>query len=173
MACAPVTLGSAFATPGPAARSRRDAPRIDALFIDETIELPRPMAAFASASRQSLPVVGLSLDAAAHAGLGRVLAASNALVGLSCGATLFCLERIAWDHGFRLVERRQQLSGNAADDTCLRAVCEYLGATASAAAGAEARLVRSYRPSRADGLLHAWLMQKRRGAPTHLGPREA
>ena len=56
-----------------------------------------------------MPVVEVRLDAAGQAGLMRVLDKSHGIVGISSGATLFCLERIAWDHGFRLTGRSQRV----------------------------------------------------------------
>lgn len=121
--------------------------------------MPRQMAAFIKASSRTLPVVGIQLDAAAHAGLMRVLDKSQAIVGISSGATLFCVERIAWDHGFRLTERSQQCADDLTDDAFRRDVAAFLSRS-HAPAASPSPLARAYRPSRADGTLHAWVMQK-------------
>ena len=139
-----------------------EARSIDALLIDETIEMPGQMSTLIKASRQTLPVVGIHLDAVSHAGLMGVLNKSQAIVGISSGATLFCLERIAWDHGFRLIERSQQCADDTDDDTCRREVAAFLSGAHPLAASASP-VVRAYRPSRVDGTLHAWAMQKYAG----------
>jgi hypothetical protein len=134
---------------------------IDALLIDETIELPGPMAAFIGASRRTLPVVGVRLDAAAHAGLKRVLNGSHAIVGVSSGATLFCLERIGWDHGFRLTGRSERSTSAPGCDALRRDVAALLGGAARLPATILSPAARAYRPSRVDGTLHAWVMHKK------------
>jgi hypothetical protein len=85
---------------------------------------------------------------------------SQAIAGISSGATLFCLERIAWDHGFRLTGRSQRCTSDPGE-TCLQDLAAFLGGTHPAANPPS--LARAYRPSRADGLLHAWVMRKSAG----------
>jgi hypothetical protein len=148
-----------FGAYGPTARPRREARSIDALLIDESLEMPRQMAAFIDASTRALPIVGIQLDAAGEAALRRVLDKSHAIVGISSGATLFCLERIAWDHGFRLTRRSQHFASDPGDDAWRQDVAAYLSGTHTPAASPSA-LARAYRPSRADGILHASVMQK-------------
>ncbi|MBB4199846.1 hypothetical protein GGD83_003670 [Rhodoblastus sphagnicola] len=125
------------------------------------------MAAFIESAARTLPVVGLQLDAAAYAKLIGVLGKSRAIVGISSGATLFCLERMAWDHGFRLTQRTDHCAG----DACLEDVAAILSG-ARALAASPLILVRTYRPSRADGMLHAWVMQKSASLPIRQGRRE-
>jgi len=153
------------------ASRRREAPPIDALLIDETMAMPRPMPTLIRAGRRSLPIVGIQLDAASHDGLMRVLHESRAIVGISSGATLFCLERIAWDQGLRLTERRQQRAGDPGDATGWQDVADFLNGTHPLAAS-PSPVVRAYRPSRVDGTLHAWVMQKRAGPQFNLGRQE-
>jgi hypothetical protein len=137
---------------------RRNAQVIDALFIDAGIDMPCQLATFIKASRQTLPVVSIHLDAASHAGLKQVLDNSQAIVGISSGATLFCLERIAWDHGFRLTGRSQHCVG--ASDQDARQDVTAFPSGAHPAAPSPSILARAYRPSRADGTLHIWVMKK-------------
>jgi hypothetical protein len=137
----------------------REAQAIDTLLIDETIEIPGQMSLLAEANRQSLPVVGIQLDAASHAGLMNVLNKSQAIVGISSGATLFCLERMARDHGLRLTGRSQRCASDSGDDPCWRDVAALLNA-AHPHAASPSPLVRAYRPSRGDGTLHIWTMQR-------------
>ena len=137
------------------------------LLIDETIEMPRQMAAFIKASRQRLPVLGIQLDAAAHAGLMRVLNSSRAIVGISSGATLFCLERLAWDHGFRLRGRSQWCASEPGDEAFSQDLAAMLsGASAGPLASC------AYRPSRADATLHAWVIHKSARPPVVQDRRE-
>jgi hypothetical protein len=160
-----LAFASLFAIDAPAAtglsaRSRRTSRSIDALLVDETIGMPRAVAAFADASRRTLPVVAIGLDATAQAGLTRLLRDSRVIAGISSGATLFCLERIAWDHGLRLAGRNQ-IRSSALGDASLDDVAALL-AGAHPSGAVAAKLVREYRPSRADGVLHAWVMRKYR-----------
>jgi hypothetical protein len=156
---------------GPTAGRRRETRSIDALLIDATIEMPRPMAAFIKARMRTLPVVGIQLDAAAHAGLRRVLDESHAIVGISSGATLFCLERIAWDHGLRLTGRSQQCARDLDDVGCWQEVAAFLSG-AHPPVASPSHLARAYRPSRVDGMLHAWTMQKSACAPLRQGRQD-
>jgi hypothetical protein len=159
VAFAALACKAGFGAYGPTARRRAEARSIDALLIDETIALPRQMTAFIKASRRTLPVVGIRLDAAAHAGLLRVLEKSHAIVGISSGATLFCLERIGWDHGFRLTGRTQHCTSDPGVGAWRQDVAAYLSGAHSPAASA-LLLARAYRPSRVDETLHAWVMHK-------------
>ena len=171
LAFAAVACTAGVGAYGPTAGRRREARSIDALLIDETIEMPRQMAAFINARRQTLPVVGIQLDAAAHAGLRRVLDKSHAIVVISSGATLFCLERIGWDHGFRLTGRSQRCACDLDDDACRQDVAALLSGAHPPAAG-RSRLARAYRPSRVDRTLHAWAMQKSASPPLRKGRRD-
>jgi hypothetical protein len=152
------TCTTAFGANEPTAR-RREARAIDAMLIDETIEIPGQMSMLTEASRLTLPVVGIQLDAASHAGLMSVLNKSQAIVGVSSGATLFCLERMAWDHGLRLTERIQRCASDSDDASCWRDVADLLSA-AHPLAASPSPVVRAYQPSRVDGTLHVWTMQR-------------
>jgi hypothetical protein len=132
---------------------------IDAFLVDRTIPLPSRVASYVAARGRSMPVVGVDLDATAHSGLMRMLANSSAIVGISAGATLFCLERLAWDHGFRLTQRHSQ----PVIDARWQDVEALLNGDISPSGPACS--IRTYSPTRADGVLHSWLMQK----PQRLG----
>jgi hypothetical protein len=138
---------------------RREAHSIDALLIDQTMQMSQSTAAFIEANRAALPVVAIELDAPGQVELVRILDKSQAVVGVSSGATLFCLERIAWDYGFRLTGRSQWRGGESGDAAWQQHVAAYLAGARSVAASSTL-LTRDYRPSRADGVLHAWVMQK-------------
>ena len=143
----------------PLVQRRRTARSFDALLFDETIPLPRTLAAFVDSHRRTLPVIAIRLDAAGQAGLRRVLSTSHAIVGITSGATLFCLERIAWDQGMRLTARSQHCTTDPSESSCQQDAAAFLDGARPAAASAGLQ-ARTYRPSRADALMHAWVMQK-------------
>ncbi|MEC3951128.1 hypothetical protein [Sphingobium sp. HWE2-09] len=135
----------------------RDTHAIDAMLIDGSVAMPALLNVVIQARRQMMPVVDIQLDAANYGALRRLLIDSQTLVGVSTGATLFCLERIAWDHGFRLTARHQQSLRELDGDACHHGVATFLnGAHGSATSPSP----RAYRGSRADGTLHAWTMRK-------------
>ncbi len=157
-----VMLGSALvaaAAVGPAwaalARSGLPPRTINALLIDRTIPLPRTLAALIETDRQGMPVVDLTLDAGAHSALQQTLRASGAVVGISCGATLFCVERMAWDYGHRLTARTQRSSAASGD---------WDGDLAAIAGGGTVSQPPAYAPSRSDGLIHVWMIERKRSA---------
>lgn len=172
LAFASVASAAVFSAYRPTVRRRREARLIDALLIDETIDTPRQMAALVNVGDRTLPVVGIQLDAPGQAELMRVLDRSHAVVGISSGATLFCLERIAWDHGYRLTGRSQRCASDPSDDAFQQDVTALLSGSPPPAASASA-LARAYRPSRADGMLHAWIMQKSASSRIRQRRREA
>jgi hypothetical protein len=156
-----LALASAASTSvyGAVISRRAIGPGIDAFLVDRTSPMPGRLVSFVTARRRSMAVVGVDLGAAAHAPLMRVLADSSAIVGISSGATLFCLERLAWDHGFRLTQRhsRPVIDARWQDAELLLNGDLFPSGPASS--------IRTYSPSRADGVLHSWLMQK----PQRLG----
>jgi hypothetical protein len=159
LAFASVAWAAGLGAHGQAAPRHRDARSVDALLIDEGIQTPRHMVNFIKASRRAMPVIAIQLDAAGLAGMMRVLNDSHDIAGISSGATLFCLERIAWDHGFRLTARDQRFAKDLGEDADPRDVAAFLSLAHPSTANASP-LARHYRPSRADGVLHAWIMQK-------------
>ena len=169
MAFASLTGAAGFAIFGPNMPRRQDAPSIDALLVDQTVEMPPYVTALLEIARRTKPVIGIQLDAAAHAGLRQVLHSSHVIAGVSSGATLFCLERIAWDHGFRLTERGEHSAGSLDGHPSRQRLAAFLEGAYPSAAPSSA-LDRAYRPSRADGMLHAWVMRKSAGRQS-LPPR--
>jgi len=159
LASASVACAAGFSAYSPTMGPGRKTGPIDALLIDETTEPPRQMAALDKEAGWTLPVVSIRLDASGQAGLARIFDTSHAIVGISSGATLFCLERIAWDHGFRLTGRSQRCANDPGDDTFQQDVTALLSGSHPPAAS-PSELTRAYRPSRADGMLHAWVMRK-------------
>lgn len=172
LAFASLACTAGFDAYGAPVRRSADSRSIDALFIDETIEIPRQLAALIKADKGAAAVVEIRLDAAAQAGLARLLDMSQAIAGVSSGAALFCLERIGWDHGFRLTGRSEWCAGHPGDDARRRDVAAFLcGAHLPAVSSSPS--TRAYRPSRADGTLHAWVMQKSASPRLGQGRREA
>jgi hypothetical protein len=96
---------------------------------------------------------------------------SFAIVGISSGATLFCLERIGWDHGFRLTGRSRRCAGDPGGDACREDVAAFLSGVHPPAASTSL-LARAYQPSRADGMLHTWIMQKSASPQFRQGRRD-
>jgi hypothetical protein len=150
---------TAFGAADPTESRRREARAIDALLIDETIEIPEEISELVEASRRRLPVVGIQLDAASHAELMSVLQQSQVIVGVSSGATLFCLERMAREHGLRLTERHQRCASDSVGNPCWRDVANLLSMAHPLAVNPSPN-VGAYRPSRMDGMLHVWTMQR-------------
>lgn len=134
---------------------------IDAMLIDDTVAMPADLADAIRARRPDLPIVTIGLDAAGQAGLRQTLGEGGAIVGISSGATLFCLERMAWDHGFRLTARSQRAMR---DTACTQDVAAFLAGASPAGAVARAH-IRTYRPSRADSVLHVWALHKAGAMP--------
>jgi hypothetical protein len=162
IAFASLTGAGGLAAFGPSMQRCRDMPSINALLVDKTVEMPRQLTALVQVRGQTVPVIGIQLDAAAHAGLRRILDSSHVIAGISSGATLFCLERIAWDHGYRLTGRSEHCAGSLDDDASRQRLIAFLNGVYPSGEGLSA-LDRVYRPSRADGILHAWIMQKSAG----------
>lgn len=133
---------------------------IDALLVDKNVEMPRQIAAYIGARSQILPVFAIALDAAGYSGLMQLFNKSQAIAGISSGATLFCLERLAWNHGYRLTGRSQQCLSALNGQLCQKDVAAFL-TTAHSPALPHSRGLSSFRPSQADDTLHIWVMQKR------------
>lgn len=132
---------------------------IGALLVDKSIPMSPQLSAYIDARRQMLPVVAIDLDAAGYSGLMALLDKSHALAGISSGATLFCLERLAWNHGYRLTGRTQQCLSALNDQACQQDLAAFLLAAHSPDARPSSGTT-SYRPSHSDDTLHVWVMQK-------------
>lgn len=153
-----VALASISATPGWAAAPRGGAGTgqlPDALVVDDSMVLPDSVASLVEAGSSTLPLFRLRLDAPGLADLAGTLNRSVVLAGISSGASLFCLERIARDSGYRLIARQQHRADAASCRHELTAL--LLGRTQAPADGAS---LRAYAPSRADGAVHTWLLAK-------------
>ena len=129
----------------------------DVLFVDAGIALPAQLTAFVSEQRKSVPVIDIRLDAAGYAGIKSVLDRNGVALGFSTGATLFCLERIAWDHGFRLTGHSRHDLGQGRDDpSARRELAAFLGGALPP--------VRGSQPSGSDGGVHLWRLERGSGS---------
>jgi hypothetical protein len=157
-------IAPAFArVPGAISRSGPAPRTIEALLVDQTILMPRELSALIAAGRHTVPIVDLTLDAGAHNGLQQTLRESGALVGISSGATLFCVERMAWDHGHRLTARSPRSAANMA--SCRSDLAAMMSGARPAATSRSAQLG-AYAPSRLDGLLHVWVIERKPPLPS-------
>jgi hypothetical protein len=74
-----------------------------------------------------------------------------AIAGLTTYGPLFCLERLAWDHGMRLLHRQEHAARDDARDVAPN------HAQGTARAGT---------PGEPDQILHAWIIAPRQRPPT-------
>ncbi len=132
--------------------------RLDALLLDGGIALPTPVAALVEAHGPTTTIAPLRLDAAGFADVARLLRRSTVVAGISSGASLFCLERIAWDSGFRLTSHIALSATDATFDECRRELAPMLRGQVPAAGDRAA--IRHYAPSRTDGIVHLWMLHK-------------
>jgi hypothetical protein len=156
-------LGGASAPSAMAARSRPLllAPlAVQALLVGESIVLPEGLCLVPPGARRPLPVIPVGLAHANYGELKRILSHYDMVAGLSSGATLFCIERIAWDHGLRLTRLQSREASSDDISRNAQAVWQVL-APVESSVGSNTRFA-AYRPSRNDGLVHAWIMQKSR-----------
>jgi hypothetical protein len=142
---------------------KAELPDVVAMMLDESLGISTALVDGLRRRKPGLPILAIRLDSFALNELKPLFKSARAIAGISSGATLFCLERIAWDHGYRITRRSEHAFGaNAAveDDATVLVLAEAIisgGPEAFAAPIATGRHV--YRPSRADNTLHAWIMQ--------------
>lgn len=150
---------ASMATGAGAAICRKQQSPFQVLLFEEEVTLPDHLTAFAGLQARTMPVEVLRLDASGYAGINRILALNSSVLGISSGATLFCLERMGWDHGFRLMARSEHCVGNRDSEACRRELAAFLGAAEGPGARSHPS-VRSYQPRRTDGAVHVWAMRK-------------
>lgn len=136
-----------------------------ALLVSESIALPPGLDSLAAPHSSLVPVIRVGLAQGAYRELKRVLDRHEVIAGLSTGASLFCIERIAWDHGLRLM-RLQQLDGPACDWRSLARPAMALIHPAREDVALKPG-VSAYCPSRSDGIVHGWILQKADPKPRH------
>jgi hypothetical protein len=87
------------------------------------------------------------------------------IAGISSGATLSCLERIAWDYGYRMTRRSEHefvatVASSLESDATVRVLADaIIRDRPETFAAAIAPAGHAYRPSMTDDTLHAWIMQ--------------
>jgi hypothetical protein len=154
-------LSVALAIAAPSlARSPASSPPL--LLIDETVTLPDRLAAFVADWRRLQPVSPLSLDASGYNALRRTMAEYSQIIGIGSGATLFCVERIAWDCGLRIAWRSQHGCNQAGDSAGIRELAAALDGACPAPTGQLAALA-TLQPAHGDGTLHIWTLMGRPG----------
>jgi hypothetical protein len=140
-------------------------PKVGAMVLDESLSVSSSVADVLHRRQHGLCLLTIGLDASRSIELKQLFNKSQIIAGLSSGATLFCLERIAWDYGYRVTRRSEyEFNANAADalanDATVLALADKLFSSQPAFfAAALAPSNRTYRPSMADDTLHAWIMQ--------------
>jgi hypothetical protein len=138
-------------------------PKVGTLVLDEGLGVSTSLVDVLHHRTPDLSFLTLGLDAVTSIELKHLFNSAQTIAGLSSGATLFCLERIAWDYGYRITRRSEHaFSANAAnenDATVLALANKIITNKPEAFATAIAPTNRAYRPSRADDTLHAWIME--------------
>jgi hypothetical protein len=140
-------------------------PKVGAMVLDEDLAVSTTLVDFLRNRNPDLSFRTIGLDSFASIELKHLFNSAQMIAGISSGATLFCLERIAWDYGYRITRRSEhEFNAKAANalenDATVVALAEKIisNKPESFAAGI-APTSRGYRPSRADDTLHVWIMQ--------------
>jgi hypothetical protein len=138
-------------------------PKVSALVLDEGLGVSTPLLDVLHRHKRDLSFLTLGLDAFASTALKPLFSSGQMIAGLSAGATLFCLERIAWDYGYRITRRSEHefkaSAGNENDALVLALASSIMNNQPEPFAAAIAPNNRAYRPSRSDDTLHSWIMQ--------------
>jgi hypothetical protein len=140
-------------------------PKVGTLVLDEGLGVSTSLVDVLHHRTPDLSFLTLGLDAVTSIELKHLFNSAQVIAGISSGATLFCLERIAWDYGYRVTRRSEHVfNANAAnvlenDATVLALADKIIDNKPESFAAAIAPTNRAYRPSRSDDTLHAWIMQ--------------
>lgn len=139
--------------------------KVGALLLDERLGISTALVEFLHSRRPELPFLTIRLDSLTSIELKPMLSSAQMIAGISSGATLFCLERIAWDYGYRITRRSEHefvatVASSLENDATVRVLADaIIGDRPEAFAAAIAPAGHAYRPSMTDGTLHAWIMQ--------------
>jgi hypothetical protein len=158
-----IGLDAAFAAT--AGKDQLGLPKPGAIVLDEDLEMSAALVRFLQSRKPDLPLLALRLDSTTSTQLKPIFNSAPVIAGLSSGATLFCLERIAWDHGYRISRRSEHLldsvTANAADNdaTVARLADAIIDDEPALFATAIDPAGRAYRPSMTDRTLHSWILQ--------------
>jgi hypothetical protein len=151
-------------------------PELGALMLDERLGVSKTLVAHLRNRNPGLPFLTIRLDSPALTKLKQVFERSQMVAGISCGATLFCLERIAWDHGYRIARRSEhefnaKVARTSENNATVLALADAIIANRPESSTAISLAGRTYRPSGRDHTLHAWVMQ-RAAAPKRSATRQ-
>jgi len=157
-----IGLNSAYGAS--AVKDHTGLPKVDTLVLDEGLGVSTTVADVLHHRTPDLSLFTLGLDAVTSIRLKHLFNSAQVIAGISSGATLFCLERIAWDYGYRITRRSEHefsAKANALenDATVLALADKIISNKPESFAAAIAPTTRAYRPSRTDDTLHAWIMQ--------------
>jgi hypothetical protein len=140
-------------------------PKVGAMVLDESLSVSSTVIDVLHRHQHDLSLLTIGLDAPGSIELKRLFNEGQMIAGLSSGATLFCLERIAWDYGYRVTRRSEHdFNTNVAhalanDATVLALADKIISNQPESFAAALALTSRAYRPSMTDDTLHTWIMQ--------------
>jgi len=140
-------------------------PKLGAMVLDESLSVSPTLIDVLHHRKHDLSLLTIGLDAFRSIELKHLFNSGQMIAGLSSGATLFCLERIAWDHGYRMTRRSEHefvatAASSPDSDATVSVLAEAIirdrpeSFAAAIATGGHA-----YRPSMTDDTLHAWIMQ--------------
>lgn len=148
-----------------AVKDQSGLPTLDAIMLDEGLGVSTALVDLLHNRQPEPPLLTIRLDSFASIELKHIFNSAQVIAGISSGATLFCLERIAWDYGYRIT-RRSEHQFNARtpnalenDATVLALADKIMSNRPESFAAALAPASRAYRPSSVDDTLHAWIMQ--------------
>jgi hypothetical protein len=139
--------------------------KVGSLVLDERLGISTAWVDFLHDRKPELRVLTIGLDSFVAIELKPVLSSGHVIAGISSGATLFCLERIAWDHGYRVSRRSEHdfvatVANSPDNDATLRVLADAIISGRPDSFAAEiAPAGHAYRPSMTDDTLHAWIMQ--------------
>ena len=136
-------------------------PPISAFLMDDEVEASARFAKVLRVKLQGVTVLPATLDSKFYSELNVLLSSHRLIGGITTGAALFCLERIAWNRGLRLVWRRNFLHEATGHSTIPFAVLTR-SFSGDSQALTPSNPIRSYRPSRSDQLVHAWILGPKR-----------
>jgi len=159
-------IGLYSATKARPVKDQTGLPKVGAMLVDEHLGIAALLVYFFQNRKPDLPFLTLRLDSFASTELKPIFNSVQVIAGISSGATLFCLERIAWDHGYRMTRRSEHeftataATASANDATILALADAIVSNRPESFAAAIAPASRAYRPSMTDDTLHAWIMQR-------------
>lgn len=149
-----------------AVEERSGLPKVATLVLDESLGVSTALVDFLHNRKPDLSLLTIRLDSFASSELKPLFNSARVIAGISSGATLFCLERIAWDYGYRVTRRSEhkfkaQTVGARKNDEAFLAIAHaIISNRPDSFAAAITPTDRAYRPSMTDDTLHAWIMQR-------------